>query len=104
MFRARNKYWNDLLARDDPSEIAIINSNQASYLGRLIPRTEIATRISYMDPQYVSNIASKWFWDKDTSVTAWGPLHNIMADGHYVRQYRRATLGEYSIIRVKYDC
>lgn len=56
-----------------------------------------------MDPQYVSNVASKWFWDNDTSITAWGPIHGLMADSIYSRMYRRATLGEYSMLRVKYD-
>jgi hypothetical protein len=54
-----------------------------------------------MDTNYLQNIASKWFWDVDTAVYAWGPLHNSMAQAHYTRQYKRATLGEYSIIRVK---
>jgi hypothetical protein len=26
-----------------------------------------------------------------------------MQDAHYVRQYKRATLGDYSIVRVKFD-
>jgi len=36
-------------------------------------------------------------------VTAWGPLHSIMSDAHYNRAYRRATLGDYSAVRVKYE-
>lgn len=103
VFRSRNKYWNDLLSRDDPVDVSIRNSNQAAYLNRLVSRTEIATRVSNMDVPYVQNTASKWFWDKETSVVAWGPLHNVMVDAHYDRQYKRATLGEYSTIRVKHD-
>lgn len=56
-----------------------------------------------MDIAFVKGMASKWFWDKETAVTAWGPLHNIIADAHYNRPYRRSTLGEYSITRVKYE-
>lgn len=56
-----------------------------------------------MDGNYLKSVGTKWFWDKETSIFAWGPLHNIMLDGHYVRQYKRATLGEYSTVRVKYD-
>lgn len=40
------------------------NSIQVAYLDRMISRTEIATRISNMDPSTVSKIATKWFWDK----------------------------------------
>lgn len=103
VFRARNKYWNELLERDCPISNSARNATQAAYLDRLIPRTEIATRISNMTTNYLQNVATKWFWDKETSVYGWGPLHNVMTDAHYVRMYKRATLGDYSIARVKYD-
>lgn len=103
VYRARNSYWNELLERDCPIQTTHRIANQAAYLGRLINRTEVATRISNMDTNYLQNVASKWFWDKETSVYAWGPLHNAINMGHYVRRFKRATLGEYSIIRVKYD-
>lgn len=64
VFRSRNKYWNDLLERNDPSEVSHRNARQVAYLDRLIPRSEIATRISHMDPAYISKVATKWFWDK----------------------------------------
>lgn len=102
MFRARNTYWNELLEREDPVPNSHRIANQAAYLGRVINRTEVATRISHMTPQYLQNTASKWFYDKETSVYAWGPLHNLMQNAHYTRQYKRATLGEYSFIRVKH--
>jgi hypothetical protein len=76
-------------------------ANQAAYLGRLINRTEVATRISWMGTNFMQNMASKWFWDVDTSIYAWGPLHNIMIKSAYTRMYKRATLGEYSMVRVK---
>jgi predicted Zn-dependent peptidase len=101
VFRARNTYWNELLERDAPIESSRRIANQAAYLGRLIDRTEVATRISNMTPNYLQNIASKWFWDVETCIYAWGPLHNIMVSELYGRRYRRATLGEYSIIKVK---
>ena len=96
-------YWQDLLDRECPIDVAVRNSTQAAYLNRLITRTELATRISHMDPKYVQGMASKWFWDQETGVYAWGPLHNVANSGHFNRPYKRATLGEYSFIRVKYD-
>ncbi len=81
------------MERNDPSEVSHRNARQVAYLDRLIPRSEIATRISHMDPAYISKVATKWFWDKDLAITAWGPLHNVMVHAHYNRPYRRSTLG-----------
>ena len=55
-----------------------------------------------MDAAYLRGLASKYFWDVDTSIAAWGPLHGMMSEAHYGRSYRRATLGDYSTVRVKY--
>lgn len=100
VFRTRNKYWNELLERNNPIEVSTRNARQVAYLDRVIPRTEIATRISNIDNAYLNKVATKWFWDKNTAVTAWGPLHNIMSISHYNRPYQRATLGEYSNIEI----
>ena len=53
-----------------------------------------------MDDAYITRVATKWFWDKETAVTAWGPLHNVINMCHYNRPYKRATLGEYSFADV----
>lgn len=92
-----------MLERDNAAETAVRNSTQAAYLDRLVSRTEIATRASNMDIPYLQALASKWFWDKETGVYAWGPLHNLSTRSHYNRPYKRATLGEFSIIRYKQD-
>lgn len=82
-----------MLERNDPRTVSAENARQVAYLDRIIPRTEFATRISHMDGAYLSRVATKWFWDKETSVSVWGPLHNIINMCHYNRPYRRATLG-----------
>ena len=74
-------------------KVSVQNSRQVAYLDRLISRTETAKRISNMDSAFIQGMASKWLWDKETSVVAWGPLHNLINDAHYNRPYRRATLG-----------
>jgi len=56
-----------------------------------------------MTPEYVQKVASKWFWDKETAVTAYGALHTGMANAHYNRSFKRATLGEYSQVMVHYQ-
>lgn len=78
------------------------NAKQLAYLDRLINRTEIATRISHMTPEYISGVATKWFWDKETAVTGWGNLHSGMASAHYNRTFKRATLGDYSQMSVHF--
>lgn len=57
----------------------------------------MAYKVSNMDPAYVSRLVSKWFWDKDVAVTAWGPLHHTMSFAHYNRPYRRSSLGDYGM-------
>lgn len=103
IFRARNSFWNDLLNENCPVAVSVKNSKQAAYLNHLPTRTEIATRISHMDLNFMQNTATKWFWDKEIAVTAWGPLHNVMTEAHYNRPYKRSTLGEYSMVRARYD-
>jgi processing peptidase subunit beta len=55
-----------------------------------------------MTAGYVSQVASKWFWDKEIAVTAWGNLHSGMVSAHYNRTFKRSTLGEYSIVGVHF--
>ena len=55
VFGARNRFINDL-------------HGQLAYLDRFISRTEKATRFYHMTPDYISKVASKWFWDKETAV------------------------------------
>jgi len=101
VYRARNRYWNELLERNNPFHMSWANSIQVAYLDRMISRTEIATRISHMDPAHMSQVATKWFWDKEITVAAWGPLHHVMSNSHMNRPYKRSTLGEYSLMSVK---
>jgi len=98
VFRARNKYWNDILEFNDSGLVSFANSKQVAYLDRLISRSEIATRISYMTPCYLQGVATKWFWDKENAITAWGNLHGVIINAHYNRVFRRATLGEFATV------
>jgi len=49
MFRARNKLFNDLLNKEDGRELSLEMANQVLYLGRRIPRSEFAKRISSIE-------------------------------------------------------
>ena len=68
----------------------------------VVRNTEIATRISHMTPGYLSKVATKWFWDKETAVTGYGNLHSAIINSHYNRTFKRATLGEYSQVAVHF--
>lgn len=103
VFRARNRLFNDLLEANDPLEVSARNARKLAYLDRLISRTETATRASHMTADYITKVATKWFWDKETAVTAYGNLHSGMVNAHYNRTFRRATLGEYSMVAVHYQ-
>jgi hypothetical protein len=68
-------------------------------LGRRIPRSESAFRISAnADQCHIQRIAKRWFYDVEMSAVAWGPLHNIAVYGHYNRVWKRSTLGSYGSI------
>lgn len=56
-----------------------------------------------MTPEYLTKLAGKWFWDKETAVTGYGNLHSAMLNAHYNRTYKRATLGEYSMPMVHFQ-
>jgi len=103
VYRARNKYFNDLLQQNDPIEVAAENARYAAYLDRVVNRTEIATRISHMTPDYIKAVASRWFWDVETAVTAYGNLHTGIINANYNRMFKRATLGEYSQVSVGFQ-
>ena len=103
MFRARNKVFNDLLNWNNPVAVSAFNARQAAYLDRVINRTEAATRISHMTAPYINSVATKWFWDKETAVSGYGNLHSHMANAHYNRTFKRATLGDYSQVMVYYQ-
>ena len=92
-----------MLENNNPIGVSAENARQAAYLDRLISRTEIATRISHMSPDYLSKVATKWFWDKETAVTAYGNLHSGMMNAHYNRTFKRATLGDYSQLMVRFQ-
>jgi processing peptidase subunit beta len=87
---------------NEPAHVSLANAKQVAYLDRLLGRTEIATRISHMTPAYLTGVASKWFWDKETAVTGWGNLHSAIIGAHYNRTFKRATLGEYSQVGVHF--
>ena len=69
------------------------NAKQAAFLGRILNRTELATKVSHMNSDYMQKIVTKWFWDTDISIVAYGPLHRSASRALHNRLFRRSTLG-----------
>jgi len=95
MFRTRNKMFNDLLNQEDGKKLSSEMAHQVSYLGRRIPRSEFATRISNIEKNYLQRVVLDKFFDSDLSLVAWGPIHQVIAYSHYNRPLKRSTLGWY---------
>lgn len=64
-------------------------------MGRRVPRSEFATRISNLESGILNRVATRWFWDKELAVVTWGPSHSLIAYSHYNRSIKRSTLGWY---------
>jgi len=95
VFRAKNKLYNDLLQQETGNDVTQALGNQLLYLNRVVPRTEIATRIANIEQSHLSRVARNWLFDAEVSAVAWGPIHNLMTLSHYNRPMRRSTLGWY---------
>ena len=63
VFRAKNRLYNELLQHETGNDITQSIGNQLLYLNRVVPRSEIATRISNIEQQHLSRVARNWFFD-----------------------------------------
>lgn len=73
-YRARNRYYNDLLNQQDPSVLGADIANQLQYAKRRIPRSEIAKRVSVADERYLEKVYTKWLWDCELALAFYGPI------------------------------
>ena len=83
VYRARNKYYNELLSTDGVLDTIHDIAPQIIHLGRRVPRSEIAKRIAYFDAYHMKNLCYEWFYDAEPSVTNWGPIEGTSAIGSY---------------------
>jgi len=83
VYRARNKYYNELLSTEGVVDTLHDIAPQIFYLGRRVPRSEIAKRISYIDAYHMKNLCYNWFYDAEPSITNWGPIEGVSAVGSY---------------------
>ena len=50
-------------------------------LGRKVPRSEIALRVSCLDAAHLRGVMKKWFVEKEPSFTSWGPTDVVGNSG-----------------------
>lgn len=81
--RARNAYWNELMAQKSPIAINKEIGKQIIQTGRRTTRSEIAARISHADADYIRQLCYQWFYDSEPSYTNWGPIQETSSIGSY---------------------
>jgi processing peptidase subunit beta len=87
LYRSRNKLYNDLLAAQTPKDSATLSAKMLQYAGRIIPRSEIAKRVSLMDNRYLEKIYAKWMWDTELALAFYGPIFMPGRDYNVYRSY-----------------
>jgi len=94
VFRARAVCFNELLNQNVGERLNSEIANQVINLGRRVPRSESAMRLSNCAEQtHIQRVCTEWLWDREITAAVWGPLHGVQQMGHYNRTWRRSTLG-----------
>lgn len=77
VFKAKNRLYNELLQIENGSDLIQTLGSQLIYMGRRVPRSEIATRIASMDVEYLQGVLGKWLWDSQMALALLGPLPKL---------------------------
>lgn len=91
VYRARNAYFNELLAGTGVKETVHDIGPQILYFNRRIPRSETAKRIAHFDAYHMKNLCYEWFYDAEPSITNWGPIEGTSSMGSY-KYYKGHTM------------
>ena len=99
VFRARAKLFNQLL-RDSPSvDLNLDIAKNLSYIGRRVGRTEMAYRISNVaEANHLKNFSTKWFFDQDMGVHAYGYVAHLAGIDHYNNRLSQSTRGDPTVV------
>mmetsp|Transcript_5196 Transcript_5196/g.9557 ORF Transcript_5196/g.9557 Transcript_5196/m.9557 type:complete len:442 (+) Transcript_5196:154-1479(+) len=81
LMRAKNKIYTELLNTESTEEVSQTLASQLIYMGRVVPRSEIAARVASIDAQTLSSILASWIKSNDLAMAYYGPLE--MADRSY---------------------
>jgi predicted Zn-dependent peptidase len=83
VFRGRNMLYNKLMAHEAPCQILRDIGTQVLYIGRRMPRSEIAKRVAHVDNYHLKHLCNEWFYDAEPSFTNWGPIEGVSQVGSY---------------------
>jgi processing peptidase subunit beta len=75
--RGRNNLYNKLMNTESPAQITKDIGYQILYLGRRLPRSEIAKRVAHLDNYHLKHLCNSWFYDAEPSFTNWGPIESV---------------------------
>lgn len=73
-YRARNRYYNDLLNQTDLLAKGQEIADELHYAKRRIPRSEVAKRVSVADARLLEKVYTKWLWDCELALAFYGPI------------------------------
>jgi predicted Zn-dependent peptidase len=73
VIRAKNKLYSELLQIETGSDVVQNLGAQFVYMGRRVPRSEIATRIAALDTAYLKEVFRKWVRSSEASIVIYGP-------------------------------
>lgn len=91
VYRARNAYYNELLAGNGVLDTINDIGQQVLYFNRRVPRSEVAKRIAHFDAYHMKNLCYEWFYDAEPSITNWGPIEGTSSMGSY-KYYKQHTM------------
>ena len=101
VFRARARIFNELLNRGSSASLNKDIAKELMYIGRRIPRTEFAKRISLLaDNKELQRFAFDYFYDREIGVAIWGPGHNIISGAYYDKKMQCSTKADFSCIAI----
>lgn len=83
VFRGRNSLYNKLMRKESPHDLVSEIGPQILYLGRRVPRSEVAKRVAHLDNHIIKNLCNDWFYDAEPSFTNWGPIEGVSQVGSY---------------------
>lgn len=96
LVRAKNQYFNKLLLENQSAKTQSTSiARQVLYHGRRVSATEEAYRVAAIERGQLQRTVTNLFWDKDLTITAWGPVGHMMGGSIYRRDTQRSTLGLY---------
>jgi len=83
VIRGRNFLYNSLLRSETPESVNSEIGKNMLTLGRRLPRSEIAKRVSHIDNYHIKQLCNEWFYDAEPSFTNWGPIEHVSSVGSY---------------------